>query len=98
MDNFKQLQEAIINAIDIIIENKLKKLGFNYYVDGVVKEINNDETYNVLINGTIYHNIPSKYRLTYSVGDVVQILVKNGDWNKKFIDDVSYHNERRTIV
>lgn len=93
MDNNKQAQEALLQAVDIMVDNKLKKINFNYYVDGVIKKDNGDGTYNVLINGTMYNNIPSEHKLIYSVGSTVQILIKNGDWNKKFIDDKSYHND-----
>lgn len=92
MSKEKQTQDALLEAIDIAVENKLKKLGFNYYVDGVIKSKNTDNTYNVLINGTIYKKVPSKNNFQYSINDVVQVLIKNGNWNKKFIDDVSRHN------
>lgn len=88
----KKTQDALLEAIDIMIENKLKKLKFNYYVDGVIDAVNNDKTYNVIINGTLYTNISSKNNFKYSKGDSVQILIKNGDWNKKFIDDKITHN------
>ena len=93
MSKEKQTQDALLEAIDIAVENKLKKLNFNYYVDGVIKSKNTDNTYNVLINGTIYKKVPSKNNFQYSINDVVQILIKNGNWNKKFIDDVSRHNK-----
>lgn len=93
MSKEKQTQDALLEAIDIAVENKLKKLGFNYYVDGVIKGKNTDNTYNVLINGEIYNNVPSKNNFEYSVNDVVQVLIKNGNWNKKFIDDKKNHNE-----
>lgn len=93
MNNFKQIQDAIINAIHTIVENKFKNIKRNYYVDGVVKNKNNDNTYDVLIANVTYKNIPSKYKLNYEVEDIVQILVKNGDWNKKFIDGFSHNNK-----
>ena len=93
MSKEKQTQDALLEAIDIAVENKLKKLGFNYYVDGVIEGKNIDNTYNVLINGEIYNNVPSKNNFEYSVNDVVQVLIKNGNWNKKFIDDKKNHNE-----
>jgi len=93
MNRDKETQEALLKAIDIMIDNKLKNLGFNYYVDGVIKAKNTNNTYNVLINGSVYNNIPSKNNFSYHINDVVQILIKNGDWNKKFIDDKKNHNE-----
>jgi hypothetical protein len=86
-------QKALLETINIMIDKRMKDLGFNYYVDGVIKGVNSDNTYNVLINGTVYNNISSKSNLTYSIGDVVQILIKNGNWDKKFIDDTVYHNK-----
>ena len=104
MNNEKQIQEAYLEAIDIMIENKLRKLNFNYYVDGIIQNgieknvkpksrSNGKNIYNVLINGTIYKNIPSMNKLDYYKGDVVQILIKNGDWNKKFIVGISNHTK-----
>lgn len=92
MDNNKKTQDALLEAIDIMIEQKIKKLKFNYYVDGVIQTKNASNTYNVIINGTEYKDVPSKNNFDYSQGDTVQILIKNGDWNKKFIDDKTTHN------
>jgi hypothetical protein len=86
-------QEALLKTIDIMIEQKIKNLGFNYYVDGTVKKVNNDNTYDVLINGAEYKNIPSENKLSYSINDVVQVLIKNGNWSKKFIADMSNHTK-----
>ena len=90
MNKKKETQDALLEAIEIMIENKLKKLAFNYYVDGVIQKKNDNDTYDVLINNTLYKNIPSRYNSHYAVnyanGTIVQILVRNGDWNKKFID------------
>ena len=103
MDN-KKTQDALLEAIDIMIDQKIKNLGFNYYVDGVIQDgvvKNNDvgsrsnckNVYSVLINGTVYDNIPSMNKLDYYKGDVVQVLIKNGDWNKKFIEGMANHTK-----
>ena len=93
MNNNKQAQDALLEAIDIMITNKIKNLGFNYYVDGVIKSKNDNNTYNVLINNEEYKGIPSKNNFEYLVNDSVQILIKNGNWNKKIIDDTIGHNK-----
>lgn len=92
MSTDKQTQEALIEAIDIIVKHRLKNLGFNYYVDGVICSVNTDNTYNVMINDKEYKNIRSKHNFKYSMNDAVQILIKNGQWSKKFIDDKINHN------
>jgi hypothetical protein len=85
MDNKKQTQDAFLQAMDIMIDQKLKNLKFNYYVDGVVQQAYSDDTYKVLINNTAYDRVPSLHRMDFQAKDAVQILVKNGDWNKKYI-------------
>lgn len=93
MDNFKKLQEAIITTVNTIVEKKLKNIKRNYCVDGVIKNKNSNYTYDVLMNNELYKNIPSQHKLNYEVGDTVQILIKNGDWNKKFITGTLRHNK-----
>lgn len=98
MNDFKKMQEAIIKAIDTIVNDKLKKIKYNYYVDGIIQnKSHTGNSYDVLIANETYKNIPSKHKLKYNVGDVVQILVKNGDWNKKFIDGAVNSNIIDTI-
>lgn len=97
-------QKAILKAIDIMIDQKLKKLSFNYYVDGVIQDgvVTDGSTksrtipknvYSVLINGVVYDNIPSMNKMDYCKGDVVRVLIKNGDWNKKFIEGIANHTK-----
>lgn len=104
MNNNKKTQDALLETIDIMIDQKLKNLGFNYYVDGVVQDgvvkdnavgsrSNGKNVYSVLINGTVYDNIPSMNKLDYCKGDVVRVLIKNGDWNKKFIEGMANHTK-----
>lgn len=93
MNDKKKTQNAFLEAISVMIDKKIKNLGFNYYVDGVVQTRNNDNTYNVLINNILYKNVPSKNNFEYLVGDTVQVLVKNGNWNKKMIDDKVGHDK-----
>ena len=97
MDNKKQMQDALLEAIEIMIDNKLKNLPFNYYVDGVVKSIRTaeysdgsaEELCDVVINDKMYSDIPISGGSYVRVGDIVQILIKNGDWNKKIINGIS---------
>lgn len=95
MDNNKDVQNALLKTIDTMIDNKIKNLGFNYYVDAIINGINtnvNPNTYDIKCNNAIYKNVPALNGKKYNVGDVVQVLIKNGNWNKKFIDDKSNHD------
>lgn len=87
-------QSAIIQSMKILINDAIKKMKFNRYIDGVIKGINDDDTYNVSINNVEYKNIPSKNNFVYSVNDVVQILIKNGDFSRKFIDGYAKKNSK----
>ena len=87
MNNKKEIQEAMLQAVDTMIDQKLKTLKFNYYVDGVIQQVHSDNTYKVSINQMMYDRVPSLHRMDFQINDVVQILVKNGDWNKKYIVD-----------
>ena len=104
MNEGKKTQDALLEAIDIIIKKRLNNLGFNYYVDGVIQDgvvtddgvlsrQNDKVLYSVLINGKIYKDIPSMNKMDYLRGDVVRILIKNGNWNKKFIEGMAHHTK-----
>ena len=83
----KSEQKAILDACRIIVENQIKNLKYNYYIDGVVTKKNGDGTYNIKNSGNTFENIKARTGLTLSEGDSVQIMIKNGDFNNKFIDD-----------
>lgn len=78
-------KEILMESIDILILERLKNIGRNYYVDGKITAVNTSD-YTVLINGESY-TLKARTGLSFIVNDIVQIIVKNGDWSKKFIDD-----------
>lgn len=83
----KSEQKAILDACRIIVENQIKNLKYNYYIDGIVIKKNSDGTYNIKNSGNTFENIKARTGLVLSEGDSVQIMIKNGDFNNKFIDD-----------
>ena len=89
-------QNAFFEAMNTLIRNQINKLKFNYYIDGVIQSVNSDKTYNVSVSNSIYNNIPAKHNYIYKVGDVVQILVKNGNLGKKYIDGLTLPNTNAT--
>lgn len=80
------IQKAILNAVDKLVEDKLKKAKFSYYIDGEITAVVG-EKYTVVSGNSTYTNLPARTGVTYEVGDLVQICVKNGDSSRKFIDD-----------
>ncbi len=83
----KSEQKAILDACRIIVENQIKNLKYNYYIDGVVIKKNRDGTYNIKNSGNTFENIKARTGLTLNEGGSVQIMIKNGDFNNKFIGD-----------
>lgn len=78
-------QEELLKAVNTLITERLKTIGCNYYIDGKISAVNTSN-YTVIINGESY-TLKARTGSTFVVGDIVQILVKNGDTSKKFIDD-----------
>lgn len=78
-------QEKLLEAIDKLIEGRLKGLSFNYCVEGNIHKVNTNGTYDIKINGEIYTNIRSISSETYTINNVVSVLVVNGRWEDKKI-------------
>ncbi len=80
-------QKAILDAINIVVRNRFKELCFNYYIDGLIVGVNSDGTYNVKSSNNIFNNIRARTGLNLQEGDAVQVMIKNGEFTNKFIDD-----------
>lgn len=94
----KQITDNLFKSVDMLIEKKIKQLGFNKTIVctiiNVEKIINNNElvSYYYLINysGVILKGyLPSEFskirqiESPYKVGDEVYVLVPNNDFNNK---------------
>lgn len=78
------IETKLINAIEIVIKERIKHLSFNYYIEGKIVSVNGNKA-NCIINGTEIE-VPIRKNLTLNSNDVVLILVPNGNYSKKFID------------
>lgn len=78
--------EALLNAIQILINANNKKLKFNYYIEGTILSLNQDGTCNVDHNGETLKSIKTREGLSLSINDIVLICVINGNFSNKFID------------
>lgn len=79
----KDIQEAILESINYMLQEKLKKVKYNYCLEGVITAVEDDiytlkiddqETTCKSINGAIYQ-----------VNDIVYILVINNEMSNKII-------------
>ena len=80
-------QQAILKAVEILIAQRLSSIGCIFYIDGVVTAASNG-LYTVKNGDNLYEGLKARSGLSLKVGSVVQVLVKNGDPSRKFIDDV----------
>ena len=78
-------QEKLLKAVDTLVAERLKNIGLNYYVDGKISAVNTSN-YTVLIDGESY-TLKARTGSNFVIGDIVQIIIKNGDTSRKFIDD-----------
>lgn len=76
--------DKILEAIDIMMNEKIKKLKFNYVLDGTITEVINPNTYkiNVLDNVETLNSMNSNQ---YLVGDIVYVIVFNNNYSDKKI-------------
>jgi hypothetical protein len=77
-------QEALLKAIDIVIENKLKQYPFGYLVKGKVDSNISGNIYKIKINDD-FSEIKSINGNTYIATDVVYIFVSFKDYSDKII-------------
>lgn len=78
------IQTKLINAIDIVIGERIKHLSFNYYIEGRVVSVSG-KTATCIVNN-LQTNIPIRSGLSLRKDDIVLILVPNGNYSKKFVD------------
>lgn len=79
-----KLQEELLKSIDMLIQERMNKLHYSYFLEGIVKTENIDNTYTVAINGEDFILKPVDNK-TFIVGDIVDVCVRNNDFSRKFI-------------
>lgn len=79
-----RIEQKIIDAIEIILEERISRLKFNYMVVGLITEVIDVDTYKV----NIFDNIETLHSMNghqYQVGDIVYIVVWNNNYSDKTI-------------
>lgn len=69
------LQENILKAIEIIVDEKLKNLSFNTKIDGVIVEVLGEDKYKIAIDDNII--AVKGFGQEYKVGDSVIVVYFN---------------------
>ena len=80
-----RIQEEIINTVQYIVKETLKKTPYVRIVDGVIQERTFD-TYTILIDNEEYYDIsPLNENDNYVEGDLVYIVIQNVNYGDKTI-------------
>lgn len=83
MDKNK-IQQQLLESMKILIQEEIKKLKITYIIEGVVQKQLSSNLYEILYNKEIYSAKVFDSKV-YNVNDVVDVLVRNGDFSEKII-------------
>lgn len=81
----KQASESLLKGINYAIENKLNKAPMDKTFTGIIKNIKEDNTYDVLIQGKIYTNISSIFN-GLKINETVKIKVPQNQYSQMYIE------------
>lgn len=76
--------DKFLDAIEIMINEKLKGLKFNSVIDGTITEVINSNTYKVDILNNI-ETLSCVNTQEYLVGDIVYVIIFNNNFSDKKI-------------
>lgn len=77
-----QMNEQLLKAIEVMIDQKLSELHYDRTVDGKIIS-KTDKGYLVGVGG---REITAKCSRSLNNGDVVRVHVPQNNWNKAYID------------
>ena len=76
--------DKILEAIEIMVDEKINSLKFNRVIDGTITEIIDTNTYKVNLFDNI-ETLKSMNGQEYMVGDIVYVIVFNDNYSNKKI-------------
>jgi len=82
----KDISKNILESIDILIEERLKELKFNRYIQVKVTVDNGNNTYDVLYNNQTIPNVKGRNGSIFSVNDVCWATIPNNQFSLMFLD------------
>ncbi|WGT38001.1 hypothetical protein QH639_19565 [Lysinibacillus sp. 1 U-2021] len=81
-----EIENYILDAIEILLDKKLSDLKFNYFIEAIILENEENGKYKIEYNERIYSSIKAKEGLSLTIGDIVFVCVVNGDFSNKYIE------------
>jgi hypothetical protein len=78
------IKKEILKTIEYIVDSKLRRASFDKTYNGIIKVINGDGTYNVMIDNKTYTNIKSTVPII-QVNDIVKVTAPQNQFSQIYI-------------
>lgn len=85
MSDNKQASNAILKGIKHLINKEIENISADKTFTGLIKEIKEDNLYDVLIQGKVYTNIPSLFT-GLKINETVKIKVPQNQYSQMYIE------------
>ncbi len=81
----KEALESLMSGIEYLVNKAVASAPFAIVKTGKIQSANANGTYSVMIDGKIYDNMAALNNNTFSVNDIVKIIVAQNDYSNMFI-------------
>lgn len=81
----QQASKALLKGINYAIDNKLNKAPMDKTFTGLIKNVKDNNIYDVLIQGKLYTNIPSMFK-GLKVNETVKIKSPQNQYSQMYIE------------
>lgn len=84
MSDNKQATNSLLKGIQYLIKEEINKAPIDQTLTGVIKNVKEDNLYDVSIDGRLYNNIPSIFK-GFTANNTVKIKVPQGQFSQMYI-------------
>ena len=81
----KEALDALMSGIEYLVEQAVANAPFAKVKNGIVQRVNGDGTYSVMIDGKTYENMRTINSGTFSVDEIVKVIIAQNDYSNMFI-------------
>ena len=81
----KEALDALMSGIEHLVEKAVANAPFAKVKTGIIEGVNGDGTYSIKIDDKTYENIRAISGDTFSVSDIVKIIIAQNDYSNMFI-------------
>lgn len=85
MSDNKQATNSLLKGINYLIQEKINKAPIDQTLTGVIKNVKDNNLYDVLIGGNIYANVPSIFK-GFTINSTVKVKIPQGQFSQMYIE------------